>query len=135
MVWSGPNLLACRVLRETECFYTTAFPVSLTLFPCLSPLISRVKYCLLSAQNDSFHMYSCVYTCVHTNTPTSPFLSEMVSKLQASSIGHHKTPCGFSIHGGCASYLGNMYILFWLFLYSQYYQFSVLSFLTLQHFR
>ena len=92
MVWSGPNLLACRVLQEREYFYTTAFPVSPALFPCLSPPISRVKYCLLSAQNDSFHTHSCVYTCVHTNVPTLPFLSEMVSKLKNSSDRSSQNP-------------------------------------------
>lgn len=101
MIWgpSGglvrPNLLACRVLQERECFYTMVIPVSLALFPCLSPLIFRVKYCLLSAQNDSFHMYSCVYTCVHTNTPTSLFLSKMVSKLETSSDRSSQNPLLF----------------------------------------
>lgn len=94
--WSGQALTCwpAESYRKGNTFTQLPFLLAWP-FPCLSPLISRVKYRLLSAQNDSFHTYSCVYTCVHTNIPTLPFLSEMVSKLKTSSDRSSQNPLLF----------------------------------------
>ena len=75
----------------------------------------------------------CTHVCTHTHThtPKSPFLSE-TGKLRVTSVGSlQKPPVVLVFMVVVEVTLAMCTLLFWLLLYSQYYTFSVLSFVTL----
>lgn len=130
MTWgqSGGQVyaLSCRsprIPQERVCFQAAAVPVSLALFPCLSLLLTLGSDTLL--YQPQMVLFTCTKcTCMHTLSPCLPPLLflKLVSKLRASSARSSRDLV-LCIHGGLAGYLGNMFIAFWLLLYSECYKF------------
>ena len=105
---------------------------------CLSPLLtSWVKQPLLVAENGSLFTYFLVGARTHTYTHhVSLSVSEIDEQVEGQFFRVIKElPVALVFLAVLPVTLATCTLLFWLSLYSQYYKFSVLSFVTLWRFR